>query len=220
MSMVAETELFATHPIFRIVLLCVSLLTGACSDDEPAEKAVSCNCPPPESVSSSAMQYQAPGRVYKRSTAGAATAPEQINRIPAQSYTAAPAQQGWGSQGQSTFQSEPAWGVQQTYKAPQQTYEAPGYGSSQPQFNTAEKILSFPEQAPSTAQQFHYDQRPWGPADKPVQRRQPSAARDATRQQQNPYQWGSPTGGGGYYGWGSGPYGATPPGAGYPGYVW
>ena len=216
--MVAETESFAAYPKCRVVLLCVSLLTGACSDDEPVKKAGPCNCPPVESVSSPAAQYQAPGKVSQRPAPGSFAQPEQMNRMPAQSFPAAPAQQEWGFQGQATFQSEPAWGVQQTYKAPQQTYQPPGYGSAQTQRNTAEKIWSFPDQAPSTTQQFQYDQRPWGPPAGSVQGKQSSTARDAARQPPNPYQWGTPTGGG-YYGWGAGPYGVIP-GAGYPGYVW
>lgn len=218
MSMVAEAELFAIHPTFRIVLLCVSLLTCACSDDEPVKKAATCNCPPVESVSSPAAQYQAPGRAYQPAASGTFNAPEQMNRMPSQTFTTVPAQQEWGSQGQTTFQSEPVWGAQQAHKAPQQTYEAPRYETAQTQRNVAGKIWTFPEQAPSTAQQFQYDQRPWGPAEKPVQGYKSNSARDAARQPPNPYQWGAPTGGGNY-GWGAGPYGVMP-GAGYPGYAW
>ena len=216
--MVAGTESFTTHPTCRIVLLCVSLLTSACGDDEPNKKAAVCNCPPPESVTSPAVQYQASGRVYQRPAAGAVRAPEQVNRMPAQPYSPAPAQQEWGSQGQTTFQSEPAWGAQQVYKPPQQTYEAPRYSSTpQTQRNTAEKIWTFPEQDPQTTQQFQYDQRPWGQQAGASRGRQPNAANGATRQPPNPYQWGTPAGGG-YYGWGAAPYGAVP-GSGYPGYV-
>ena len=201
--MVTETESFAAYPKCRVILLCVSLLTGACGDDEPVKKAGSCNCPPVETVAAPVAKYQAPGKASQRSAPGSFVQPEQMKRMPSQSFSAAPAQQEWGSQGQATFQSEPAWGAQQTYKAPQQTYQTPGYGSVQTPRNTAEKIWSFPDQSPSSTQQFQYDQRPWGPPSGSVQRRQSTTARDAARQPPSPYQWGTPTGGG-YYGWGAG----------------
>ena len=208
--MVAEIKTFATNLTGWVVLLCVSFLASACSDDEPVEKTAVCNCPSVESVPVAAG-YQAPGNIYQRPVSEPATAPDQMYMIPPRTFSTAPVQQGWGMQSQGTVAAEPAW------DRAQQTYEAPQYTAPQTQRDTGVTPWTFPEQSPP-AQQFQYDQRPWGQQTRPAQGKQSRAAKDTTRQPPNYYQWGAPVGGG-YYGWGAGPYGAVP-GAGYPGYAW
>ena len=206
MSMVAETKKLALNITGWVVLLCVLFLVSACSDDDPVEKTAVCNCPLVED-SPVAAQYQAPGNIYQRPVPGPAAAQNQMYMAPSQTFSAPPEQQGWGMQNQA----EPAWG------RAQQTYEAPQYVAPQTQRNTAVTPWTFPEQSSQT-QQFEYQQRPWGSQTSSSQRKKSQAAKDASRQPPNTYQWGAPVGGG-YYGWGAAPYGATP-GTGYPGYAW
>lgn len=201
--MVPEPESLATNISRWIILLCVSLLASACGD-EPVEKTVSCQCPEVEAVPATA-RYPALSNVYKRSAPDPVTPPNQMYMMPPQTFPAEPAQQGWGAQAQRI----PA-ATQQTFKAPQNT-------AFQHQQNTAASPWAMPEQQ-TAVQQFQHTQRPWGPPATPVHGNQSRAGKDVSRQQPNHYQWGAPVGGG-YYGWGSGPYGAMP-GARYPGYAW
>ena len=189
--MVPEPESLAPNISRWVILLCVSLLASACGD-EPVEKTASCQCPAVETVPATA-RYQASGQVYTRS------APEPVT----------PSSQMYMMQPQ-TFPAEPVWDArQQTYKVPQST-------AFQYQQNTAASPWAMPQQS-APVQQFQSTQRPWGQQTAPVQGSQSRAWGDTSSQQPNQYQWGVPAGGG-YYGWGSDPYGATP-GAGYPGYV-
>ena len=129
MRMVPETESLATHLTGRVILLCVALMASACSDDEPVEKAASCNCPPVEDASVS-EQYQTPGNVYQRPAP--VTAPNQGYMMPSQTYSSAPQQQGWGSPGQYTVPApqQQSWGSPGQYTVPaapqQQSWGTPG----------------------------------------------------------------------------------------------
>ena len=202
--MVPEADSLARYFTGRVILLCVSLMASACSDDEPVKTTAACNCPP--------VVPQTQGNVYQRPVPAPVTAPNRMVMMPSRTFDAAPVQQGWGLQGHGTVPAEPAWGKTQ------QTYEAPRHTASQTQQKRAATPWTLPEQSPATVQQFQHIERPWGPPVKPAHGNQPRAAKGTSRQQPNPYQWGAPVGGG-YYGWGARPYGFMP-GAGYPGYAW
>ncbi len=206
--MVPEPESLAPNIPRWVLLLCVSLLASACGD-EPVEKTAACQCPVDETVPVAA-RYQVPDYVYTRPVPEPVAPSNQMYMMPPQTFTAEPAQQGWGMQVQRIPAAEPVWGArQQTFQAPQSTV-------FQYQQNTAASPWAMPEQS-APVQQFQSTQRPWGQQTAPVQGSQSRAWGDTSSQQPNQYQWGVPAGGG-YYGWGSDPYGATP-GTGYPGYV-
>jgi hypothetical protein len=200
--MVLEPESLATNLSRWVILLCVSLLASACGD-EPVEKTASCQCPEVETAPAAA-RYQAPDMVYTRS------APQPVT----------PSNQMYMMQPQ-TIPAEPVWDArQQTYTAPQNTaFQNQPYQQQyqQPyQQHRAASPWAMQEQS-AAVQQFQDVQRPWGQQTAPAQGNQTRAWGDTSRQQPNQYQWGVPAGGG-YYGWGSDPYGATQ-GAGYPGYA-
>jgi hypothetical protein len=192
--MVPETESLAPTISRWVILLCVSLLASACGD-EPVEKSASCQCPAVETV----------------------PAPEPVTRSN-QMYMTQP----------QAYSAEPVWDArQQTYRAPQNTafqnqpyqqnqQNQPYQQNQQYQQNRAVSPWAMPEQS-AAGQQFQDTQRPWGPPATPVYGNQSRTGKDTSSQQPNQYQWGVPVGGG-YYGRGSDPYGATQ-GTGYPGYV-
>lgn len=209
--MVPESESLAPNISHWVILLCVSLLASACGD-EPAEKTASCQCPEVETVPATA-RYQASQQVYTRSAPGPVTPSNQMYMMQPPTFVAEPAR---GLQTQRMPAAEPVWGAsQQTFQAPQNTaFQNQQY--QQYQQNTVASPWAMPQQS-APVQQFQNTQRPWGQQTAPVQGNQPRAWGDTSRQQPNNYQWGVPVGGG-YYGQGSDPYGATQ-GAGYPGYV-
>jgi len=223
--MVPETESLASQLTGRVILLCVTLIVSACSDDEPVAKPPSCNCPPVKDVSVS-EQYQTPGNIYQRPAAAQARSSNPGYMRPSQTFSSAPQQQGGGSEGQYRFPAaqQQGWSSQGQYTVPaepaggvaQPTYEAPRYTASQTQRNTAATPWEVPEQSQGTVQQYQYGERPWGPQANSGPGKHSQFGKDTPRQQPKPYQWQPPVGGG-YYGWGAGPYGVMP-GAGYPGY--
>ena len=88
--MVPETESLAVHLACRVILLCVLLMTSACSDDEPVKTTVTCNCPPAESETTVTHEGQA----------APATAQSRMYMMRSRTFDQAPVQQGWGLQGQ------------------------------------------------------------------------------------------------------------------------
>lgn len=201
--MFLEPELSATNPLRWIILLCVSLLASACGD-KPAEKTVSSQCTGVETVPAAARRPVS-NPVYKQPVPEPATSSNQVYRMPAQNFPAEPVQQGWGMQSRRVPATEPAWGAtQQTFREPQNTDTSPWAMSEQ-----------------SAVQPFQRVQRPWGPSATPAHSNRPRAGKDTTRPQPDYEPWKGPVGGG-YYGWGPGPYGVMPGGGypGYPGYAW